>query len=136
MGITINKWRLVAYSSVAILVQQLLRQIKLPQRNEKIQRTKIKKWTGLDTFESVFTTVGWKLGPADLFMHASCYIKLCRPRKLVQVEKSKEKQLQNVVSQDECSLNSSTTVTDETFSCLPPSAGVAPDKTKCIQCFK
>ena len=25
-----------------------------------------KKWTGLDTFESVFRTVDWKLGPAAL----------------------------------------------------------------------
>ena len=109
----------------------LIDKVTLMKQKSKVEEQS-KKWTGLDTFESVFTTVGWKLGPADLFMHASCYIKLCRPRKLVQVEKSKEKQLQNVVSQDECSLNSSTTVTDETFSCLPPSAGVAPDKTKCI----
>ena len=51
-----------------------------------------KKWTGRDTFESVFRTADWKLGPAALFMYDSCYIKLCSARKLVQVEKRKEKQ--------------------------------------------
>ena len=99
-----------------------------------------KKWTGLDTFESVFTTVDWKLGPTDLFMHDSSYIKLCSPRKLAQVEKRKEKQSQNVVFQDESNFNSSPTVTDESFSSPPAkctcSAGIAHDKTKCIWCFK
>ena len=32
-----------------------------------------KKWIGLDTFDSVFTKIDWKLGP-------SCYIKLCSRR--------------------------------------------------------
>ena len=50
-----------------------------------------KKRTGLDTFESVFTTVDWKPGPAGLFMHDSCYINLCSARKLSQAEKRKEK---------------------------------------------
>ena len=45
-----------------------------------------KKWTGLDTFESVFTTADWKLGPASLFMHDSCYTKLCRPRQLARMQ--------------------------------------------------
>ena len=81
-----------------------------------------------------------KLGPAGLFMHDSCYINLCSGRKLAQAEKRKEKEPQNVVSQDESSFNSSTTVTEESFSSPPPkrtrSAGIVPDKTKCIWCFK
>ena len=40
-----------------------------------------KKWIGLDTFESVFTTVDWELGPFGLLMHDSCYIKLCSQRR-------------------------------------------------------
>ena len=92
-----------------------------------------KKWTGLATFESVFTTVDWKLGPGGLFMHDSCYIKLGSARNLAQAEKRKEKQAQNVASQDETSFNSSTTVTDESFSSPPPkrtrSAGIVHDKT-------
>ena len=51
------------------------------------------------------------LAPAALFMYDSCYIKLCSATKLVQVEKRKEKQSQNVVSPDESSFNSSTTIT-------------------------
>ena len=51
-----------------------------------------KKWTGLDTFEPVFTTVDWKLWSTGLFMHDSCYIKLCSPRKLDQEEMLKENQ--------------------------------------------
>ena len=51
-----------------------------------------KKWTGLGTCESVFTTVDWKLGPGGLFMHDSCYIKLGSARNLAQAEKRKEKQ--------------------------------------------
>ena len=31
-----------------------------------------KKWTDLDTFESVFTTVDCKLVHTGLFMHVSC----------------------------------------------------------------
>ena len=50
-----------------------------------------------------------------LFTHDSCYIKLCSPRKLVK----EEKQSQNVVSEDESSFNSSTTVTNQSF--LSPS---------------
>ena len=99
-----------------------------------------KKWTGLGTCESVFTTVDWKLGPGGLFMHDSCYIKLGSARNLAQAEKRKEKQVQNVASQDETSFNSSTTVTDESFSSPPPkrtrSAGIVHYKTKCIWCFK
>ena len=53
-------------------------------------------------------------------MHDSCYIKLCSPRKLAQAKKRKEKQSQNVVTQDESSFNSSTTITDESFSSPPP----------------
>ena len=45
---------------------------------------KSKKWTGLDTFESVFTTVDGKLGPTALFMHDKCYIMLCSSRNLAQ----------------------------------------------------
>ena len=99
-----------------------------------------KNWTGLDTFESVFTTVDWKTGRAGLFMHNSCYIKLYSARKLAQAEKRKEKQWQNVVSQDESSFNRSTTVNDESFSSPPPkrtrSVGIVHDKKKCIWCFK
>ena len=96
-----------------------------------------KKWIGLDTFESVFTAVDQKLDPAGLFMRD---IRLCRARKLAQTEKRKEKQSQNVVSQDEISFNSSTTVTNKSFSSPQPkrtqSAGIIHDKTKCIWCFK
>ena len=53
-------------------------------------------------------------------MHDSCYIKVCSPRKLAQAQKRKEKQSQNVVTQDESSFNSSTTLTDESFSSPPP----------------
>ena len=85
-------------------------------------------------------TVDWKLEPTCVFMHNSCYIKLCSPRKLAQAEKRKEKQLQNVVSQDESSFNTSSTVTDKSFSFPPPkrtcSAGIVHDKAKCIWCFK
>ena len=49
-----------------------------------------KKWIVLDTFESVFTAVDQKLDPAGLFMHDSCYIRLCRARKLAQAEKRKK----------------------------------------------
>ena len=73
-------------------------------------------------------------------MHDSCYINLCSGRKLAQAEKRKEKEPQNVVSQDESSFNSSTTVTEESFSSPPPkrtrSAGFVHDKTKCIWRFK
>ena len=40
----------------------------------------IKKWIGLDTFDSVFTTIDWKLGPTGPFMQNSCYVKLCSRR--------------------------------------------------------
>ena len=107
----------------------MIRQINYLKEMEKYRGAK--KWTGLDTFESVFTTVDWKLGPTDLFMHDSSYIKLCSPRKLAQVEKRKEKQSQNVVFQVESSFNSSPTVTDESFSSPPAkctcSAGIAHD---------
>ena len=73
-------------------------------------------------------------------MHDSCYISLCNARKLAQAEKRKEKHSQNVVSQDESSFNTSTTVSKETFSSSPPkrtrSAGIVHNKTKCIWCFK
>ena len=66
-------------------------------------------------------------------MHDSCYIKLCNPSKLAQVEKRKENQSQNIVSPDESSFNSSTTVRDESFSSPPPkhtrNAGIVRDKT-------
>ena len=46
----------------------------------------------------------------------------------------------NVVSQDKSSFNSSTTITDKSFSSLSPkrtrSGSIVQDKTKCIQCFK
>ena len=48
-----------------------------------------KKWTGLDTLESVSTTVEWKLGPTGLSMNDRCYIKLRSRRKLTQAGKSK-----------------------------------------------
>ena len=79
-----------------------------------------KKWTGLDTFESVFATIDWKLGFTCLFMLDNYYIKLCCPSKSAQAKQRKEKQLQNIVSQDESSFNSGTTVIDESFSSLPP----------------
>ena len=73
-------------------------------------------------------------------MHDSCYIKLYSARKLAQAEKRKEKQWQNVVSQDEGSFNRSTTVNDESFSSSSPkrtrSVGIVHDKKKCIWCFK
>ena len=97
------------------------------------------KWTGLDTFESVFTIVDWKLGPTGLFMHNSCYIKLCSPRNLAQSQKRKEKQSQNVASEDESSFNSGTTITDESFSFPAPkrtcSTSIVHGKTKCIWYF-
>ena len=87
-------------------------------------------------FELVFATVDWKLRPTDFFVHDSCYIKFCSPRKLTQAKKRKEKQSAIVVPDDESSFNSSTTVTDESFSSLQPkrtlSAGIVYDKTKCI----
>ena len=99
-----------------------------------------KKWTGLDTFESVFTAVDQKLSPAGHFMLDSCYLRLCSTRKLAQAEKCKEKQFQNVVSQDESSFNSSTTVTNKSFSSPPPkrtrNAGIVHDKAKYIWYFK
>ena len=113
---------------------------KIPLSKWKNIQDQNKKWTGLDTFESVFATFERKLGPTGLFMHDSCYIKLCSPTKLAQAEKRKEKQPQNVVSQDESSFNSSTTVTVKSFSFPPPkrtcSAGIIYDKAKCIWCFK
>ena len=70
-------------------------------------------------------------------MHDSCYIKLCSPRKSAQAEKRKEKQSQNVVFEDESSFNSSTTVTDESFSSQLPKrtlrAGIVYDKTWCFK---
>ena len=46
----------------------------------------------------------------------------------------------NVVSQDKSSFNSSTTITDKSFSSLPPkrtrSGSIVQDKTKCIWSFK
>ena len=73
-------------------------------------------------------------------MHDSCYIKFCSPRKLAKVEKRKEKQSQNKLSQDQSSFNSSTTVPNESFSSPPPkstgSIGIVHDKTKYIWCFK
>ena len=99
-----------------------------------------KKWTGLDNFESVFTIVDWKLGLTGLFVHDSCYIKLCSPRRLVQAEKHKEKQSQNIASQDKSSFNSTTTMTNKIFSSLPPKhtriAGIVHSKRKCIWRFK
>ena len=106
----------------------------------KNRKQKSKKWASLDTFESVFTTVDWKLWLTGLFMHDSCCIKLCSPRKLYQEEILKEKQLQSVVSEDRSSCSSSTTVTDESFSSPPPkrthTAGIVHNKTKDIWCFK
>ena len=52
-------------------------------------------------------------------MHDSCYIKLSSSRKLAQMKKRKEKQSQNIVSQDESSFSSGLTVTDESFSFQP-----------------
>ena len=71
----------------------------------------------------------------------SCYIKLSSARKLAQAKKRKEKQSQNVLSQDESSFNSSTIVTDKSLSSPPPpkrsrSAGIVHDKTKYVYCFK
>ena len=57
---------------------------KIPLSKWKNIQGRNKKWTGLDTFESVFATFDWKLGPTGLFMHDSCYIKLCSPTKLAQ----------------------------------------------------
>ena len=54
----------------------------VPKRSKKWKKYRGVKWTGLDTFESVFTTVDWKVGPTDLFMHESCYMKFCSPRNL------------------------------------------------------
>ena len=74
------------------------------------------------------------------FVHDNCYIKFCSPMKLAQAKKQKEKQSAIVVPDDESSFNSSTTVTDESFSSLPPkrtlNAGIVYDKTKWIWCFK
>ena len=91
---------------------------KITSKKSKNIEDQSKKWTGLGTFESVFTTVDWELGSAGLFMHDSCYVKLCRPKKLAQAKKCKEKQSQNVVSQDKSSFNSSTTLTNESFSSI------------------
>ena len=113
---------------------------KIPLSKWKNIQGQNKKWTVLDTFESVFATFDWKLGPTGLFIHDSCYIKLCSPTKLAQAEKRKEKQPQNVVSQDESSFNSSTTVTVKSFSFPLPkrtcSGGIVHDKAKCSLCFK
>ena len=72
-------------------------------------------------------------------MHDICYLKLYSPRKLPRIEKPKEEQSQYVVSQDESSFSSSTTVTNESFSSPPStrtrSASIAQNKTKCIWCF-
>ena len=62
------------------------------------------------------------------------------PKKLAQAGKLKEKQSKNVVFEDKSSFNSSTTVTNESFSSPPPirtrSADIFYDKKKCIWCFK
>ena len=73
-----------------------------------------------------------------LFMHNSCYIKLCiqgSQRKWKTVNKSSHRTL----SKDESSFNSSTTVTKENFSSSSlnrtHTASVVHDKTKCICSF-
>ena len=86
----------------------MIRYIKLKKWKNIEEQSK--KWAGLDTFESVFATVDCKLGPTNFFVHDSCYIKFCSPRKLAQAKKRKEKQSQNVVPEYKSSFNSSTTV--------------------------
>ena len=102
-------------------------------------KTQCQKWIGLDTFELVYTSIDWELGPTGFFMHDRCYLKLCSGRKLLQAENRKQKQSQNLESEDQSSGNSPTVINESMLS-LPTkcthSAGVVHDKTKCIWCFK
>ena len=80
------------------------------------------KWDGFDKYGDLYKSTDWDAGPANYYMHSSCYASICSPRTLKQAVNRKEKQQK---AQKQCSSASyegklvSKTIVNETthFAC-------------------
>lgn len=63
-------------------------------------RTKSEKWDGLDKYGDLCKSTDWDAGPANKYIHISCYTSISSPRTLKQAVNRKEKQQK---AQKQCS---------------------------------
>ena len=106
-------------------------------------QSKSQKWSGLDKFGDLYSTISWEDGPRCYYMHQKCYITISSSEKLAKAEQRKKKQSDNAQCSSQASVSEMPYHSDEETEQQLPSkrlrssvCGPLHNKTKCVWCMQ